>query len=249
MSGELWAIVLDSGKRERLLPDFLLEYYDIAQDGNHIAFVSVDDAGHSPVWIATLDGSVAPRRLSSFDSVRARFGPENDVFFAGGETTKTMFLYRVKADGTDLRKIAPNHVLFLYDVSPDGKWVSAWDVDDSAVVFYSTETGVRTRLCARCGTAGGQNRGVTPPLVSWARDGAHIYFHTTASRETYVLPLRRGEMVPMPPDAGFASILDAAKTLGARAIPDQRAFPSSDPSVYAFPRSATHRNIYRIPVS
>jgi len=249
VSGELWAIVRDSGKRERLLPDFLMEYYDIAPDGNHIAFVSVDDAGHSPVWIATLDGSVAPRRLSSFDSVRARFGPDNEVFFAGGETTRSMSLYRVKANGADLRKLAPSQVLFLYDVSPDGKWVSAWDLEESAVVLYSTETGARRLICNHCGTAGEENRGVTPPLVSWSRNGTSLYFHTTATRETYVLPLKTNEMIPTLPEGGFRSIKDAADALGARAIPDQRAFPSSDPSVYAFPRAATHRNIYRIPVS
>ena len=47
---------------------------------------------------------------------------------------------------------------------------------------------------------------------------------------------------------GPRGVVRAIRFDGARAIPDQRAFPSSDPSAYAFPRSATHRNIYRIPV-
>jgi Tol biopolymer transport system component len=249
VSGELWAIVLESGKRERLLPDFLMEYYDVAPDGNHVTFVSVDDAGHSPVWIATLDGSVAPRRLSSFDSVRARFGRDNDVFFVGGETTTSMSLHRVKADGSGLRPISPNRMLFLYDVSPDGTWAATWDKDESAVAFYNADTGARRVLCMHCATAGEENRGVTPPLVSWSRDGRYMYLHTAVTRETYVLPLSAGGAIPALPDAPFTSMESAAKALGARAIRDQRAFPSSNPAVYAFPRSATHRNIYRIPVS
>jgi serine/threonine protein kinase len=249
VSGELWSVVLDTGKREHLLPDFLMEHYSVAADGNHVTFVSVDDAGHSSVWMATLDRSVAPRRLSSLESVRARFGSTSaDVFFVGGETTTTMFLYRVKDDGSGLQKMSPNRVLFLYDVSPDGKWVSVWQLEDSAVVLYSTESDARTILCTHCGTAGEENRGVTPPLVSWSRDGKYWFLHTTGSRETYALPLAAGQMIPSLPEAGFDSIQNAADALGAKAISDPRAFPSSDPSVYAFPRLTTHRNIYRITV-
>jgi hypothetical protein len=55
-------------------------------------------------------------------------------------------------------------------------------------------------------------------------------------------------MIPSLPEAGFESIQRAAEALGAKPISDPRAFPSSDPSVYAFPRPTAHRNIYRITV-
>jgi len=89
---------------------------------------------------------------------------------------------------------------------------------------------------------------VTPPLVSWSRDGKYLFLHTTATRETYELPLAAGHMTPMVPEGGFESIQKAAEALGAKPISDRLAFPSSDPGVYAFPRLATHRNIYRITV-
>jgi Tol biopolymer transport system component len=246
VSGELWAIVLDTGRRERLLPDFLMEYYDIAADGNHIVFVSIDEAGRSPVWIATLDGSDPPRQLSSLYSVRALFGPTGDVVFAGGQTKDSLFLYRITADGKGLTKLVPNQVLFVYDVSPDGKWVSAWE--GNSVVIYATDGGSRRLICERCGTAGEENRGVTPPLVKWSRDGKYLYFHTTESRATYVVALPPGQMVPSMPDGGFTSILEAARALGGKPIPDQRAFAGPDPSTYVFPRGAAHRNIYRVPI-
>jgi Tol biopolymer transport system component len=246
VSGELWAIVLETGKRERLLPDFLMEYYDVAADGNRIVFVSVDDAGRSPVWMASLDGSAPPRQLSSLYSVRALFGNREDVFFAGGETKDSLFLYHVSANGNGLTKVVPNQVLFLYDVSPDGKWVAAWE--GTAVVIYSADGRSRRLMCGNCATAGEENRGVTPPLVKWSRDGKYLYFHTTESRATYVVPLRLGQMLPMIPDAGFKSIVDAATSLGGKPISEPRAFAGPDPSMYAFPRGATHRNIYRIHV-
>ena len=246
VSGELWAIALDTGRRERLLRDYLMESYDVAADGRHIVFVSIDDTGRSQVWMTALDGSAAPRQLSSLYAVRALFGPRGDVFFVGGETKDSLFLYRVGADGNGLAKVVPNQVLFVYDVSPDAKWVAAWE--GNAVVIYSTDGGSRRLICGGCATAGEENRGVTPPLVKWSRDGRHLYFHTTESRSTFVVPLRAGEMVPPVPEGGFKSILDAATSLGGKAFPEQRAFAGPDPSTYAFPRGGAHRNIYRVPV-
>ena len=49
-------------------------------------------------------------------------------------------------------------------------------------------------------------------------------------------------------NAGFKSIVDAATSLGGKPISEPRAFAGPDPSMYAFPRGATHRNIYRIHV-
>ena len=103
-------------------------------------------------------------------------------------------------------------------------------------------------LCPSCATAGEENRGVTPSLVRWSRDGRFLYFHSTDTRQTYVFTLHPGEVVPRLPPGGFPGMSDAARALGAQPIPDQRAFVSADPATYAFPRVATHRNIYRIRV-
>jgi len=254
VSGELWVVNLETGARERLLSDFLMESYDVATDGNRIVFVALDGAGHSPVWIATLDGSSPPRRVSSLNSVRALFGIQNDLFFVGGETTATPFLYHVNMDGSELRRVVPNQVLFLYDISPDGKWLGVWE--ENAVVLYSSDGATRRMICDHCGSAGGEDRGVTPPLVSWSRDGRRLYLHETASRhgielanKTYIIPLQSGLMAPALPTSGFPSIDAATAALGGRLIVSgDRAFPSRDASVYAFPRLAAHRNIFRIQV-
>ena len=47
MSGELWAGDIQTGHSERLLPDFVMEHYDISGDGKRIAFAGIDEAGHS----------------------------------------------------------------------------------------------------------------------------------------------------------------------------------------------------------
>jgi Tol biopolymer transport system component len=252
VSGELWAVDLPAGARERLLPEFLMEHYSLSPDGKSIIFIALDDAGHSPAWIAPLDGSSPPRRLTSLDCVRAFFGAQNDVYFVGGETTAVPFLYHVNTDGSGLRRVVPNQVVFIYDVSPDGKWLAVWE--QSAVVLYSTDGATRKVVCDHCASAGGEDRGVTPPTIKWSSDGKLLYLHENATRHgvelpntTYVIPLQPGWMERLPA-SGFPSIDAAAVALGRRSTLGDRVFPSPDPSVYAFPRLSSHRNIFRIRV-
>jgi Tol biopolymer transport system component len=252
VSGELWAVDLPAGARQRLLPEFLMEHYSLAPDGKSIVFIALDDAGHSPVWIAPLDGSSPPRRLTLLDGVRAFFGSQNDVYFVGGETTAVPFLYHVNTDGSGLRRVVPNQVVYLYDVSPDGKWLAVWE--QSAVVLYSSDGATRKVICDHCASAGAEDRGVTPPPVKWSSDGKLLYLHENATRHgiqlpntTYVIPLQPGWMAKLPA-SGFPSIDAAAAALGKSLTLGDRVFPSPDPSVYAFPRLSSHRNIFRIQV-
>jgi eukaryotic-like serine/threonine-protein kinase len=252
VSGELWTVDLGTGARDRLLPGFLMEHYSLAPDGESIVFIALDDAGHSPVWIARLDGSSPPRKLTSLDCVRALFGAHNDVYFVGGETTAATYLYHVNTDGSAMQRVVPNQVVFLYDVSPDAKWLAVWE--GSAVVLYSSDGATRKLICGRCGSAGGEDRGVTPPTVEWSKDGKLLYLHENATRHgiqlpntTYVIPLQPGWMSKLP-DSGFPSIDAAAAALGRRLTLADRVFPSPDPSIYAFARLSSHRNIFRIQV-
>ena len=245
VSGELWQTDLETGKRQRLLPDFLMEHYDVSPDGQQVIFITSDSSGHSPLWIASIDGSSSPRRLFDRDSIRALFAPDGDIFFVGGQEGD-MYLQGIKPDGTGLHKIIPDRVVFLYAISPDGKWVAAWAGTD--VNVYSASGGPAIRVCTNCGSGGAEDRGVTPPLVSWSRDGKWLFLFPARTLHTYVIPLRPGEVLPPVPASGFRFRVTEPPDPAARQIPQARAFMSSDPSVYAYPLVSTHRNIYRIPV-
>lgn len=244
VSGQLWVTDLETGKRQRLLPDFLIEHYDVSRDGKRVVFIGVDHAGHAPVWIATLDGSAPPRRLTSLDSVRVLFHPVGGVVFVGGERGAP-FLYRIQEDGAGLQKLIPGPVNFIYAISPDGKALALW-IEESVFV-HASEGGEPTLVCAGCATAGDENRGVTPALVSWSQDGKFLYLHAR-NRRTYAIPLPPGQLLPLLPRSGLSSMEAAADLPGARPFPNERAFVSADPSLYAYPRVRTHRNIYRIAV-
>jgi Tol biopolymer transport system component/predicted Ser/Thr protein kinase len=246
VSGELWTSDLRSGARQRLLPDRQIESYDVSADGTRVAFIDVDGTGRSSVWEAVLDGSAPPRRLSAFEALRVMYGPAGDVFFVGGATT-SLHLYRLAPDGSSPRQIIDAPANYLYDVSPDDRWVAAWVGMD--VAFYPVDGGAPRLVCKYCGTAGEEQRGVTPPLIRWSHDGRFMFLYAVSTRHTYVVKLPRGQLIPALPSEPVAGFAVLVQVLGGQPLEDERAFAGQTPAVYAFPRVTAHRNIYRIPVS
>ena len=246
VNGELWSVSLDNGHSARLLPDFLMEQYNISADGKRVVFLT-NNGGRSQLRVAPLDASSAPRLLASEEySPRALFDPHGGVLFVGGEKG-VAYLYHINEDGTDRKKLLPTPVLYLYSVSPDGKAVAVWAGLDVYVDSYDGSS--QTLICKGCGTAGEEQRGVTPPLVSWSPDGKFLYVHDpNRSRGSYAAPLAPGRELPALPQEGLPRLGDVAKLPGAKTFPQPRAYGGLDPSVYAYPRVTTHRNIYRIPV-
>ena len=247
VSGELWAANLETGQQERLLPQFVMEHYSISPDGGRIVFAGIDDSGHSPPWLATLDGRTAPRRLSTIDAVRTFFGANGEVFFLGTEDATRKFVYRIREDGSGLEKAIPDPVSYFYDVSPDAKSLAVL-LGLRDVQVYPTDGGPPTAVCTVCGAAGGENRGITPPSMSWSPDGKFLYLNLRTPGEICAVPIQPGRNLPPLPVAGIRSPAEAAALPGARMIREPRAFVGPNPSLYAFPRSTTQRNIYRIPV-
>ena len=215
-----------------------MDSYDISRDGSTAVFVRVDASGHSSVWESTLDGSAAPKQLSALQAIRVIYGPSDDVYFVGGDGPP-LYIYRVARAGGTPGKMVPAAANYLYAVSPDGKWLAAWI--GVSVAFYPVGGGESKLLCERCGTAGDEQRGVTPSLVRWSSDGRTLYLYGVFARATYAVALQPGVMVPPLPDKGFPTVEEAAKASGGKAIADSRAYPSDDPEVYAFPRVSSHR--------
>jgi Tol biopolymer transport system component len=242
VSGELSVTDLESGEHQRLLSDFRMQDYSLSPDGKRVVFTAIDDTGRLPVWIAALDGSSPPRRLADVQSGRALFGPDGDVFFV-----QDGFLQRIRADGGGRQKLIQDRVIVLYGLSADGKWAAVWR--GTSVAIYPLDGGSAIELCSLCGTVGAENRGITPPVVSWSRDGRFLYVHFAwTTRETYAVPLQSGQILPPQSKGGIHSAEEAAALPGAQRIPQLRAFVGAGPSVYAFMRNTTQRNIYRVPV-
>ena len=166
------------------------------------------------------------------------------MIFAGEEKGET-FIYRAKEDGSELQKVL-RPASSLFSASPDGKWVvmtPAWSAEMATVqMVYPIDGGSPRLICVACfGEHPAMRDG--PTSVSWSPDRKFFYLNLQDS--IYAIPLRPGQMLPPIPASGFRSKEDAL-LLGARLIPQPGAFPGSNPSIYAFTKVATHRNIYRV---
>ncbi len=246
-AGGLWAADLESGERHRLLPDFRLAHYSISADGQRVVFVAVNQDGRSHVWLASLNGRTAPRRLTPADGLRAieaHFGVPGEVVFAADEQG-VAFIYGIKEDGSGLQKLIPTSGLILFGVSPDGQWLPAQDSRAWGSLFVFPSGGGAPRpICTGCSPPQGPEP--TPPHMSWTPDGRFLYLNFAGT--TYSIPLRPGQMLPSIPASGFGSKEAVAALPGARLVSEGRVFPGPNPSIHAFTRTATQRNIYRVPV-
>jgi hypothetical protein len=83
------------------------------------------------------------------------------------------------------------------------RWkIATWVGSD--VKAYPSTGGSPIPICAACAGAGAEDRGITPPLVSWSRDGKLCYLYSEETRQTYVVPLRPGHVLPLLPPSGFS---------------------------------------------
>jgi hypothetical protein len=154
-------------------------------------------------------------------------------------------IHRVKEDGTGLQEVIPAKALIPFSVSPDGQWVVVQDpVAFGALVLYPTSGGSPLRLCERCSRPQGVDW--IPPPLSWSPDGKFVYLKFGES--TFAIPLPAGRMLPAAPPKGFPDKAAVAALSGAKLISEEPIYPGPNPSIYAFVKVTTQRNIYRVPV-
>jgi DNA-binding winged helix-turn-helix (wHTH) protein/Tol biopolymer transport system component len=231
---ELQRLEIASGRRESLLAGFAISGYSVSPDQRLVVFTTKRD-GVSQIWIAPLDRHAPPRLLiRGGDSVAV--DAVGDVFFRSlGESAN--FLHRMKPDGSSNVRVLKTPIVELHAVAPDGKWVS---------VDLPVEGGVGGAFLAPVD-------GGAPTLIrpgwwpsQFSRDGHTLYMEVGAGGNSQ----RRGRTAALPIGA------DGLPTQSVLSVPDTMLIPhtelslsiSADPTVYAFERGQTQRNIYRIPL-
>jgi serine/threonine protein kinase/Tol biopolymer transport system component len=237
--GEVWVADLNSGHSEPLVPGFQPLDYDISADGKQVVMEADDSEGKPRLWLTSLERPSPPRPIPNVEGRTAMFGPSGEIFFRHMEGSSA-FVYRVRPDGTGLRKALEQPVLGLSGISPDGRWIEVW----------SPLSGNRPAAVQVFPLGGG-----SPVLIGgntwlqWSPGGDSLWISggAVADGRTYIIPLRRGESLPRIPAGGFLSEQDVAHLPGARSI-DAAGAPGPRPDVYAFYRGTTQRNLYRIPV-
>ena len=239
---ELWVRELATGKAEAVLPSYSVDDFSISRDGQQVVFEMADQSGRSGLWIAPTDRHSSPRHIvSSAVEDSPAFLPDGDIVFRAIEGGAN-FLYRMHPDGSDRRKISPNHIFDFNSLSPDGRWAQVQAPDPGEGNTYAkfllpVEVGSPVRLC------------VNTCMGSWDARGEFMYmnYQLQGDPNSYALPIRRELGLPDLPSTIISRIEDLKKIESAIVIPHivNTAFSSS---LYTYTVQTTRRNLYRIPL-
>lgn len=233
---------LASGNSQSLLPGYFMQSYSVSRDGKEVAFAMNDKSGRSSLWVAPTNRRSSPARISPATSIDDSpfFLPDGDIVFRAIEGGSN-FIYRVKADGTGRSKISPQPVLDAFSLSQDGRWFVAAaanpDPDHTAhVIAFAVDGSASATLCADyC-------------WLTWDTSGKFVYVSYSLMHEgSYLIPVMHETGLPKLPPGGIAGLTDLKAETTMAMIP-QVVESAVNPTMYAYTRQNTRRNLYRIPL-
>jgi len=240
---ELWVADVDSGAAQRLFPGQLVTGYDLSGNDRVVAAVMEPD-GRTHVWLSWLDRREPAKRIPQAEGDNPRFTPTGEIVFRV-LVGNSGVLYRIRPDGSGREQIARVGGSVFGTISPDGEWLTGTDVEQNHTVAYSM-TGRPSVLVLPSSQSS---------RLRWSQDGAHVYLsvqygsaNAFGTGRTYVLPRANGSALPPAPTTGFITEADIAAVPGTQVLPYGDVAPGPDPSIYAFSRVTTTRNLYRIPL-
>jgi Tol biopolymer transport system component len=238
---------LSSGKVDRVVPDYPIQSnwvtgnsYSLSHDGKEVVFAMKDQSGRSNLWVAPINRRASPRQISSAATEdEAFFLPDGDLVFRAFEGGSN-FLYRMKPDGTGRSKLIQDRVIEVAAVTPDGRWVIVGvpnpDEERPAIVKAIALDGSARAPVPIC---------VLACWLHWDLTGKFVFLDSPdLGRGSYVIPVIQDGVLPKIPSAPIRRIED---------IPNAKKIPwdvgsALNPSVYAYTRETTRKNLYRIPL-
>ena len=238
---ELWTTDLTSGVTQRVLMGQTVTAFDLSADDRVVAAVPAAN-GKSQLWLGWIDGREPARRIADIEGDNPRFAAGGEILFRAPEGNG-FALSRVREDGTGRQRVASVRTFVFGGVSPDGHWIGVSDRD--SLTFYSSQGDRPVRLLA----AGFVAR------ARWSADGTRMYLSLQVGDasafgfgRTYLIPLTAGAMLPRAPADGFQREEELAAIPGVQVLPYADLGAGLSPDIYAFSRTTTTRNLYRIPL-
>jgi serine/threonine protein kinase/Tol biopolymer transport system component len=241
VGNELWRKNLATGELEKVLSAYPIGNYSVSADEKQVAFAVTGQDGRSNLRVAPTNHRSSPVQIASPAQEDSPFFlPNGEIVFRAVEGGAG-FIYRIHPDGSDRRKITPSRILDLISASPDGRWVvaqvpSAGEEHTTSTQAIAVDGSTSVPLCFGYCT------------VHWDTTGkyAQIYFFEHF-RGTYFLPLNRETGLPRTPPPGISYAADFPGQKTAFTVPADVS-SSVGTSVYAYTRTTTRRNLYRIPL-
>ncbi len=235
---ELWVRDMANGQINKLLPNVPMQDYAVSPDGKNVAYVNRDANGQRNLWIAPTSRRHSPVRLSTTSGDDTpRFLPDGNLIFRSSEGGSN-YIYRMRPDGSDRRKLIPQRILELGDLSPDGRWLTAAvpnsdEALTASLAAFAVDGSATVPLCyGYC-------------LASWDTSGKYLYFidEKTLGKGTYVIPVKNDVVLP----EGLTHADDISKTKNQAVLP-WWVQSGNGSTVYAYVRDTTRSNLYRIPL-
>ncbi len=243
---ELWSTELSSGKSERVVPGYGLEWgfdaknYAVTRDGRRVAFVMKNEKGISNLWIASTDHRASPQQLASPENEDSpAFLPNGDLIYRAIESGKN-YLYTRRQDGSGRRKLQEQPVLSVQSVSPDGRWTvlaqrEDEDQEHQIRLIASPNGGGRPAVLCR-----------TFCYANWTVDGRYMLMQFDG--KTYLIAVKKETGLPELPKDGAGGAQDLTASDRARVLPEG-ANSVLGPEKYLYTKTNVRRNIYRVPIS
>ncbi len=245
---ELWRTDLTSGKSEVMVPGVSMSEYDVSPDDKDVVFSSQPVSQSSEIWIAALDRSSPPHRISASGDTTPYFGPHGEVLFRLTDGS-SFYLGAMQRDGTVRRKAFPDRIVEINGISGDRRYIEV-----GGVLPGEPSTATRPELAipldggaprALCQCAGG---------IAWAPNGRYLYVTIAAATSggspgrTAAIPVPLGQTLPPLPENAVRNPAEWAKVPGVKIVNHAYISPGPSPSTYAYVKPTGHANLYRIPL-
>jgi DNA-binding winged helix-turn-helix (wHTH) protein len=244
VAGRLWQTDVSSGKTEPLTQSVPIASYDVSPDGTQVVFAVTPEHGAAEIWLTSRGGADQPQRLTASGEDQPMFGPAGEILFRHSEDRHN-YLFLMNADGSNRRKVISTPITDFASMSPDRRLAFAWA---PAVIAVPLAGGPVRRICP------------APCVVRWSPDGASMYITplpTESAHLTMEIPVPKGESMPVLPVAGVQSLNDAATLSGSRLVDfalfntsrwNDDVAPGQEMGTFAYARTISHRNLFRVPL-
>jgi hypothetical protein len=213
--------------------------------------VIATDNDDGPLWVAALDRRSPAQRIPGVHGSHPVFGADGEIFFNMTEGAKR-FAYRARMDGSGLRRLFDRPVAAVRGITPDHQWVIVRVPDDRGTALLAVPVGRGDPIYV---AAASTIDSVDTAQLRWSANGGQLFvsFATTAYYSasvgaTYIVPLPPGQMFPDIPAGGFKSKAEIGAMPGTERINMLDVAAGPAPGIYAFARTNTQRNLFRIPL-
>jgi len=241
-SRELWSVDVASGRSRPVIQGFFMSTYDVAMDGRTVVFGVKPAAGPSEVWLAPMDHSAAPQKLTASGDDAPFFGPDGRILFRASEGHNN-YLFEMERDGSHRRKVRAAPIVELDGHSADRRWAVAMVPAEGAppveVALIPLDGGAERRVCpATC-------------VVRWSPSGDRVYIQPVEdwrAGAALMFALDTHESLPPLPAGGIGSVADGLAVAGATSVSlpfaGPTAVPGPTPDSFAYTRTVAHRNLF-----